>query len=145
MLALSAKVYPFDRFIWISANRFALTLGHGDFAVFPAEVILSLFRRLADRGHFVELKIRFKSQQDPSVCVPKMVVKTVVHAAAANSNLEVLDVTTKEKDLKWDRHVSRLFEFALCMRRSVAILSIVDSCNRTTENHGGRLRRANLF
>ncbi len=71
--------------------------------------IIDVFKRLENVGHFEELKLRFKFD-DNEAGIPRFVSYTLISAVMANPNLKVLDLGTDEDDLEWDMHVQTLFD-----------------------------------
>jgi hypothetical protein len=70
---------------------------------FPSESVILLFRRLAALEHLVELKICFHHSSKSDVYIPTAVSRELIRTAFANNNLQVLDLTTVHRALKWKR------------------------------------------
>ncbi len=76
---------------------------------FPTEAIVSLWRRIAELGHFVELRVRF-CWQGHDMHVPFSVIEEIIRAATANFSLTLLDLSDHGYPIYWERHVQRLLE-----------------------------------
>jgi hypothetical protein len=92
----------------IVPNQLALSIEH-EAEGFPTQSVVTLFRRITEMGHFEELKISFCFYDDYGY-IPECVVQALVQAVIGNINLQVLDLSTNEGDLKWDSHVGALFQ-----------------------------------
>ena len=61
---------------------------------FPTEPARWLFWRMAELGHFVELKIKFyKAFRFESSGMPLCALQALLHVTRANRNLEILDLS----------------------------------------------------
>ena len=95
----------------IVPSKLAIKIREGS-DTFPTEPVLSFLRRLADLGHFVELKVRFTFDFDDDELqmeITDCVVDELIRTALANPKLQLLDLSTGEKDVKWDSHLETLF------------------------------------
>ena len=72
----------------------------------PTEISLFL-QRVAELGHFVELKVGAYGYRGD---IPESVVQELIHAALANRDLIVLDISSDAGEPNWDPHVATLFK-----------------------------------
>ena len=101
---LSADLQSLD----IVTAKLSLAIYHDD-AVFSTDAVLSFLHRVADLGHFVELKLMFDLNYKGSE-IPECIVQELLRAALANSNLKVLDLSHTDLDMTWKPHVGTIFE-----------------------------------
>lgn len=106
----------------IVANKISFSL-YDDRALFPPGILLFL-QRVAELGHFVELKFGVYGFRGD---IPESVVKELIRAVLANRDLVVLDLSSNAGYLNWAPHLPTLFEglkhhSALrCLKLSVAL------------------------
>ncbi len=108
----------------INAEKLSLTLHDGVREPFPTEPVLCLLQRLAQLGHFVELKLSFAFNDyrmrlhDEDLFrtalankrIPISVAGELIRTALANSNLQVLDLGNLREKPWWDQHVETLLD-----------------------------------
>ena len=122
LLPFSAKVRQLDyeirtstlseaelQSLQIVTRQLCIRIGDVERDTFPTNVVLSFFQRVAELGHFVELKVKFLFNDD-EFDIPDSVVQQVIRAANANSNLQILDLTTEDEEVAWDPHVGTLLD-----------------------------------
>ncbi|GAX17960.1 hypothetical protein FisN_18Hu171 [Fistulifera solaris] len=84
----------------VFTRKLALNLVIDEGERFPTAAVLAFFRRLAQLGHLVELKIAF-CDLDASLSMPNAAVHELIRTVMANVNLQVLDLTTDGNALEW--------------------------------------------
>ena len=93
----------------IATSKLGLTIDSTEIETFPTEAILSFLRRIADLGHFVELKFWFVLY-DEYMEIPGVVIHELIRASLANYNLKVLDLGTEGRFMNYDPYLRTLFE-----------------------------------
>ena len=95
----------------IVPDRLSITILHHN-ETFPTEVVLAFLRRLADLGHFEELRVGFIFYPPVTMIVPdpvrNLLVQEILRTASANFNLKVLDLSYTDEDLDWDPHLESI-------------------------------------
>jgi hypothetical protein len=97
----------------IATNKLTLNIDQNDpDDPFPTELATSLWRRVGELGHFVELTIAFmlnRDVDDTPVTLPACVINELIRAVMANRNLQLLDICTYKRDFDWGPHIQTLF------------------------------------
>ena len=94
----------------IVPSKLAFTIKE-DGDAFPTEVALSFLRRLADIGHFEELKVKFTFDDiQLEVDLPDCIVDEIIRTALANPKLQVLNLSTDDDQVEWDSHLETVFQ-----------------------------------
>ncbi|GAX27730.1 hypothetical protein FisN_13Hu172 [Fistulifera solaris] len=107
----------------IVAKKLTLMIKSDTDGPFPIQPAVSMLRRIAELGHFEELKIRFLVF-DGDMTMPDCIVTETIKAVLANSNLKVLDLSTDDEELEWESHLEMLFE-GIRNHKELRILKVV--------------------
>ncbi|GAX27733.1 hypothetical protein FisN_13Hu168 [Fistulifera solaris] len=91
----------------ILTKKLCIVVSEYDGQRFPSKPVLSLLRRIADWGQFVELQLRFNFYEK-YMAIPDCVVQGIISAVIANRGLKILDLFTYDGDLEWGPHLSTL-------------------------------------
>ena len=89
----------------IVARKIYLTICN-PYEPLPTDLMLSFWRRVANRGHFEELAVVFDGLDG---VVPACVVPEEIRAVLANNNLKVLRLDTCMGVTMWGPHIETLF------------------------------------
>ncbi|GAX21809.1 hypothetical protein FisN_30Hu008 [Fistulifera solaris] len=91
----------------IAASKLSLTLYYTK--AFPTKLVLSLLRRLAALGHFIELRLQFDSFGRNNK-IPEEVVTELCRAVLGNPTLNILDLGVHPEYLDWGPHMETLLK-----------------------------------
>ncbi|GAX18844.1 hypothetical protein FisN_26Hh146 [Fistulifera solaris] len=96
----------------IETKKLALYINHDIEEPFPTELMIAFWRRVSELGHFVELKVAIILCSDVErtpIPIAAPLMEEMTRAIMANRNLQILDLTTYNRDLEWRPHMATLF------------------------------------
>ncbi|GAX18840.1 hypothetical protein FisN_26Hu142 [Fistulifera solaris] len=89
----------------ITAKKLTLDLDVEDCETFPAEPILSLFRRFSAFKHFEEIRIDMSVSDFDTEIIPSCVAYALANVIVFNTDLQILELNGHTN---WDEHVATL-------------------------------------
>ena len=95
----------------IVAKKLSVTV-YNESDQFPTDIMLSFWRRVADLGHFVELKVKIRLDEGLTDVqeAPHGVMQESFRAVLANPHLTVLDLCDKGGSVDWDENACHIFK-----------------------------------
>ncbi|GAX21196.1 hypothetical protein FisN_26Lh146 [Fistulifera solaris] len=112
---ISLRSMSVEDFSTLSIKTKYLTLNIKQFfeEAFPTELMISFWRRLSELGHFVELRVAIilfsEDVEKTPIPIAAPLMKEMIRAIMANRNLQILDLSTYNRDLEWRPHMEALF------------------------------------